>query len=250
MNLVTTDVESKSSKNGAGAAMRQKAGFVALLWLLFVFCRILSWTWRIRVVGMDRRRRGAALGAGRTCLLASFHENAVGGLLSHIGQKICLMVSQSKDGELVAFIGERFGYKSVRGSSSRGGKAVRDAMVDAVNLGYMGAITVDGPRGPRRILKNGIADISKKTQTAIVPISCVGKSAWILRKTWDQTRIPKPFSRVLVHYGEPVLVPEDATQSQFQSALDQLTSSMNTDDEFVRLRFEELWRHGQRQSLE
>ena len=162
-------------------------------------------------------------------------------MLTHSGQNICTMVSQSKDGEIVAFIGTKIGLTAVRGSSSRGAKAVRDAMVDAVRSGMIGAITVDGPRGPRRVLKNGIADIARKTGAPVVPTTCIGDSMWVLKKTWDQTRIPKPFARVIVHYGEPISVPGDAQEEQFTEYLGKITDAMNRDDELVRLRFDEFW---------
>ena len=151
------------------------------------------------------------------------------------------MVSQSKDGEFAAFVAQKFGMTAVRGSSSRGSKAVRDGMVDAVKAGFIGAITVDGPRGPRRILKSGIVDIARKTGAPVIPTTCVGDSMWVLRKTWDQTRIPKPFARVIVHYGEGVFVPKDARDEQFTEFLGRITDSLNCDDDLVLLRFEELW---------
>ena len=113
--------------------------FQLLLWGLYVFCRVLSATWRIRVSGMDRRRRAVASGRTNGILIASFHENAAAGVLSHQGQPICQMISRSKDGEMVAFIGEKMGYLPIRGSSSRGAKEARDAMVAAVAAGHIGA---------------------------------------------------------------------------------------------------------------
>ena len=215
--------------------------FQLMLWCLYVFCRVLSATWRIRVSGMDRRRRAVASGRTNGILIASFHENAAAGVLSHQGQPICQMISRSKDGEMVAFIGEKMGYLPIRGSSSRGAKEARDAMVAAVAAGHIGAITVDGPRGPRRVLKNGIVDIARKTGAPVIPTTCVGSNMWILNKTWDQTRIPKPFSKILVHYGEPIIVPANTKDDQFLGYTNKLTLELNQNDDLVRLRFKELW---------
>ena len=215
--------------------------FEITLWILYIVCRVLSATWRVRVVGMDRRRRAVAMSRTGGVLIASFHENAAAGILSHSGQKICTMVSHSKDGEIVAFITEKIGMTAVRGSSSRGSKEVRDAMVETVKAGTNGAITVDGPRGPRRVLKNGIVDIARKTGAPVLPTTCVGDPTWVLSKTWDKTRIPKPFARLLVHYGEPILVPADTKDEGFQGYLTTIGDAMGRDDDLVRLRFEELW---------
>jgi lysophospholipid acyltransferase (LPLAT)-like uncharacterized protein len=212
-----------------------------MVWMLYIVCLVLKFTWRVRVVGLDRRRMAVSESPSKSFLLATFHENAVAGLLTHVGQNICVMASQSKDGEIVAFVCDKIGLKTVRGSSSRGGKDARDGMIDELLAGFSGAITVDGPRGPRRVPKNGIADIARKTGVPVVPISCVADSAWILNKTWDKTRIPKPFARVIVFYGEPIKVPKDLEGEHFQGALSVIAQSLIRDDDVVGLRFDELW---------
>jgi len=219
----------------------QSIAFKMMLWTLYIMCRLLSLTWRIRFVGMDRRRMATGTSPTNSFLLASFHENAFTGVLSHPGQNICNMVSRSKDGEITDFIMKKLGLSTVRGSSSRGGKEVRDAMVRKVCSGVIGAITVDGPRGPRRVLKNGIVDIARKSGAPILPLTSYGQNSWILRKTWDQTRIPKPFSRIIIYYGEPVYVPRDTRDEQFSQYLTRITDILNQDDDLVRLRFSELW---------
>ena len=227
--------------NTSDTAAKRPLSFELTLWLIYIFCFILKSTWRVRVMGMDRRRMATNSSPTKSFLIASFHENAIAGILCHSDQKICTMVSQSKDGEIVAFVGSKIGLTSVRGSSSRGGKAVRDNMIEVVKSGMIGAITVDGPRGPRRVLKNGIADISRKTGAPVVPTTCVGDSVWVLGKTWDQTRIPKPFSRVIVYYGAPITVARDGTEDQFKDYLAKIGDALTRDDDLVRLRFDEFW---------
>ena len=212
-----------------------------LMWVLYIVCRLLSSTWRIRFVGMDRRRMTVGASPTGSFLIGIFHENVVTGLLSHENHQICNMVSQSKDGEIVDFIVRKYGLTTVRGSSSRGGKAVREAMIEQVQAGVIGAIAVDGPRGPRRVLKNGIVDIARKTGAAIVPVTSYGQNNWILKKTWDQTRIPKPFSKIIIYYGEQIFVPKDAKDDQFNEYLTKIADVMNRDDDLVRLRFDDLW---------
>jgi len=212
-----------------------------LMWVLYIVCRLLSSTWRIRFVGMDRRRMTVGASPTGSFLIGIFHENVITGLLSHENHQICNMVSQSKDGEIVDFIVRKYGLTTVRGSSSRGGKAVREAMIEQVQAGVIGAIAVDGPRGPRRVLKNGIVDIARKTGAPIVPVTSYGQNNWILKKTWDQTRIPKPFSKIIIYYGEPIFVPKDAKDEQFNEYLTKIADVMNRDDDLVRLRFDDLW---------
>lgn len=219
--------------------------FRLMLWAIYILLFILKSTWRVRIIGMDRRRMATDSSPTKSFLLATWHENASAGVLTHPGQNICVMVSRSKDGEIVDFIARKLGLPSVRGSSSRGSKEVRDGMMEAILAGASGAITVDGPRGPRRVPKNGVVDIARKTGVPVIPITCVGESTWVLRKTWDQTRIPKPFSRVIIHYGQPIKVPKDTQDEHFKTVLANLQESLNRDDDLVNLRFDELWRGAQ-----
>jgi hypothetical protein len=215
--------------------------FKLTLWAIYILVRLLSLTWRKRFVGMDRRRMAVAASPTGTFVIGSFHEYAFTGVLSHPNQNICNMVSKSKDGDMTDFLMKKLGLSTVRGSSSRGGKDVRDQMVAVIKNGMHGAITVDGPRGPRRVLKNGIVDIAKKTGAPILPLTSYGESAWVLRKAWDQSRIPKPFSKVLIYYGEPTFVPKDIESEQFAIYVSKITDILNKDDDLLRLRFKELW---------
>ena len=235
--MTTTDFETRSSDFATISF-----GARLILWIIFLVCRLLSLTWRVRYLGMDRRRMAVSSSPTGSFLLGSFHENTFAGVFGHANQGICCMVSRSKDGDMTSFIMDKVGISTVRGSSSRGGKEVRDAMVKKVTEGVVGAITVDGPRGPRRVLKRGIVDIARKTGAPILPLTAYGESSWILKRTWDQTRIPKPFSRVLVYYGDPIMVPRDARDEQFSGYVSKINEILNKNDDLVTLRFKDIWR--------
>jgi len=113
------------------------------------------------------------------------------------GRSGAVLTSASKDGAFLAETLRCFGAASVRGSSSRRGAAASREMVDWVNAGYDLAITPDGPRGPRYRLAPGIVRLASKTGARILPMRVDCENAWRL-KSWDQFRIPKPFSRVRV----------------------------------------------------
>jgi lysophospholipid acyltransferase (LPLAT)-like uncharacterized protein len=214
------------------------------LYVFYFLCRLLMMTWRVRVIGFDRRRRAAACHPRGSFIFACFHENASPGTLSHPGQGIACLVSHSKDGELVAFVVERIGLKAVRGSSSRGGREARDEIIDGLEEGTPVAITVDGPKGPRRVVKSGVVDVAKKSGAAIIPLACAIDRAWILRKTWDQTRIPKPFARVVIRYGEPIMVPEASEGEAFEALKLRVQEALHQDDEVCLGDFESLWSRG------
>src|SRR6185295_11991221 len=126
-------------------------------------------------------------------------------------KKIVVMVSRSKDGELVSRALNRIGYKTVRGSSSAGGREALTELTDLLRQGWGSAIIADGPRGPARVSKIGPVLASRNSG---VPMLLWGVHATpnITLKNWDQTMIPKPFAKVFLSYGGPIYVPAHASR--------------------------------------
>ncbi|SMF22724.1 lysophospholipid acyltransferase family protein [Pseudobacteriovorax antillogorgiicola] len=170
----------------------------------FIFCRLLHLTYRYQVVYEDNRQKTQVNRQKTNFMIATWHENSLAGILSHFNQGILVLISRSFDGELVSFIASRFGLGTVRGSSSKGGKEARSELENRLSAGYSAAITVDGPRGPRHQVKPGIVALLKETKVPILPMAAIAHNPWVLSKTWDKTRIPKPFSKILVLYGKPI----------------------------------------------
>ncbi len=137
-----------------------------------------------------------------------------------------VLISQHGDGRLIATAVGLLGFKSVAGSSTRGG---RRALLELIRRGRAGSdigFTPDGPRGPRHFCKEGIAVLAKKTGMPIYPFAYSVNRKWQLR-SWDGMIIPKPFSKGIVVVGEPVHVAEDEEQEsarqRIQEALDEVT---------------------------
>jgi lysophospholipid acyltransferase (LPLAT)-like uncharacterized protein len=124
-----------------------------------------------------------------------------------------LLISASFDGELIARTIERLGYETVRGSSSRAGAAGLRALANAVQQGTTGVIPGDGPRGPRYVLKPGVAKLARLTGMPIYSFYLLPQHAWVLR-SWDALLVPRPFSRVVMVWGRPVSEPQSAEQEE------------------------------------
>jgi hypothetical protein len=120
-----------------------------------------------------------------------------------------LLISASFDGELIARTIERLGYETVRGSSSRAGSGGLRALARAVQHGATAVIPGDGPRGPRYLLKPGVARLARLTGQPVNSFYLLPQRAWVLR-SWDALLVPKPFSRVVMVWGLPVSPPETA----------------------------------------
>lgn len=131
-------------------------------------------------------------------------------------RKIVVMVSRSKDGELVARSLHRLGYKTVRGSSSAGGREALGELTDLVRAGWGSAIIADGPRGPERQAKMGCVLAGRNSGAPLIPWGCHAEPSVRLRN-WDKTMIPKPFAKITVAFGEPLFVPAHASREVCES---------------------------------
>ena len=183
--------------------------------LIWFFSRLFARTARVCILGGEHLVQ--ARGASPAYIFATLHENAFAGMSLHAFQKYAVLCSLSRDGELVAQLARRLGLGAIRGSSSRGGMEARKGLLDAIRSGISPAITVDGPRGPRRVAKAGAIDAARKSGAWIIPMAAVPASRIEFSRSWDRFRFPLPFSRVVIIYMPPVVVPPDCRDDAFEA---------------------------------
>lgn len=118
-------------------------------------------------------------------------------------RRVSILTSASRDGDMVANAMAVFGFDAIRGSSSRRAVAALVGLKRALEDGQDVCLTPDGPRGPRYKIQPGAIKLAEATGAPIVPVHVQFSSAWRLG-TWDRFVIPKPFSRVLVTFAEPL----------------------------------------------
>lgn len=162
---------------------------------------------------------------------ASWHRHAIFlfYFFRNLGDRL-IMISPSLDGEMTAVIARQFGYTPVRGSSSRGGRQALQKMTDVMNKGekkYLCGTAVDGPQGPPRKLKKGMVALAKQTGALFVPMACSGDRVFTFPKAWDRTILPKPFSRMVIEFGEPVKIPQDISDDEFKSLCQKFEDKLN-----------------------
>nr|WP_240332111.1 lysophospholipid acyltransferase family protein [Sulfurospirillum tamanensis] len=117
-------------------------------------------------------------------------------------RSLAIIVSQHKDGEILAKIVSRLGIKTLRGSSSRGAVGVLKEAFRTMQQGSDVAVTPDGPRGPRHFVAEGVVALSSRNNAPIVTINCRASKVWQF-KSWDKMFLPKPFSTIEFFIGEP-----------------------------------------------
>jgi lysophospholipid acyltransferase (LPLAT)-like uncharacterized protein len=144
---------------------------------------------------------------------------------------IAVMTSESRDGEYIARIIEHFGFRAVRGSSSRGAVRALLGMHTEIEQGRVAAFTIDGPRGPMYLAKPGPVLLARNTQVPLVVFHIALERAWVLN-SWDKFMVPKPFTRAVLVTSRFMHVPKDADsaqheelQKEMQAALDRVRAT-------------------------
>ncbi|HKI69789.1 MAG TPA: lysophospholipid acyltransferase family protein, partial [Verrucomicrobiae bacterium] len=144
---------------------------------------------------------------------------------------IAALVSASRDGALLASVLKCFKVEAVRGSSSRRGSQALLELTTLAQRGYDLAITPDGPRGPRYLVREGVISLAQLTGWPIIPASTHVHTKFCL-KSWDAFQIPLPFSRCEIVFAKPIRVPRDvsdAEREQLRKQLEQTLKAITAD---------------------
>jgi len=187
--------------------------FIAFIYL---FIRAYSFTFRFKVVNEAKWQQ--RLKEGKTVLLCGWHQQFFAAI-RHFKNYACfnpgLMISQSRDGELIAGVANRTGWHTARGSSSKGGREAMSEMIRHLQYYRFGAQILDGPRGPMGDVKPGVIKMAKESGAILVPFYISSDKAWFFN-SWDRFMLPKPFSKVLLSFGDEICFEPPKTQEQFE----------------------------------
>src|SRR5215468_6834156 len=141
-------------------------------------------------------------------------------------RQIVVMTSMNRDGDAIAQCIQRLGYSAARGSSSRGGFRALGEMARAIRQGRDAAFTIDGPRGPKYVAKQGPVLLALKTGAAIFCFH-ISLQHKIQLKSWDEFQIPLPFTRALVLKAAPIWVPADASEAHLRDLHEQMQATLD-----------------------
>ena len=173
--------------------------------------RALALTWRVDFVNVEVLRSARA--ARRPGIFILWHGQLLPLLWTHRHQQVAVIISEHRDGEIIARIAQALGFRLVRGSTSRGAARALLSACQEVESGFDLAVTVDGPRGPAGVVAPGALVVAQRTGAPMLPTAAAATHAWRLR-SWDRFLVPKPFARITVAYGAPLHIeaerPRDA----------------------------------------
>ena len=190
-----------------------RLGSVVLGWL----ARLLPATWKLEVVA-GQEHAESFLADPKPVIFACWHNrlSIVGRWATRelIRRGIEIMVSLSRDGELLAQVARRTGFGVVRGSARRGGLSGLRALYRTLSRDGVSVGTApDGSVGPVYEAKPGTVMLAQISGAPILPLAGAAERCWRLG-SWDRMIIPKPFSRVTLAIGEPIRVPEKLSSEE------------------------------------
>jgi lysophospholipid acyltransferase (LPLAT)-like uncharacterized protein len=203
--------------------------------LLPLFIARLGWLY-LHVVGKTSRLHvrfhpaaRALMDGGAPCIFAFWHRYQLLMAYEHRNRGVHVLVSRSKDGELIAQALHLFGFSTARGSSTRGGATAFMSLLEALRNGGRVAVTPDGPKGPLGTVHGGVLELARKSLAPVIPIAWQGTRVKAL-SSWDRLLIPLPFSRYEVLFDAPV----PATVLSSDDAPDLLARALTAAEENVR----------------
>ena len=164
----------------------------------------------------------------KPCIYAMWHRNQMN-IYGHPNiSKLNVLVSRSKDGEMIADVIEHMGFKTIRGSKGKKGAVEASMqMISALKAGEDCAMMVDGPKGPPEVAKDGVIKLAKMAGVPVVPVSWYSTNfTWLKFPSWDGLRMPLFRTNLVNLYGKPIYVSEDddiaEKTKELQESLDNL----------------------------
>ncbi|MBI5244766.1 MAG: lysophospholipid acyltransferase family protein [Elusimicrobia bacterium] len=208
--------------------LRAAAPYLAYSYLTFV-----GKTSRVHWLGLDHVEALARF--GRPFIYAFWHQRQALFTYTHRGIDGSVLVSRSRDGEIIAETMRLSAIPCVRGSSSRRAAESAKELLDILAAGRCAGITPDGPKGPARKVKDGAVFLAMKSGCALLPITNAASRVFIVERAWDRFQLPLPFSRICVHHGTPIFVrPDDDPKKKAQELENSLNAITEEADVFVR----------------
>ncbi len=193
---------------------------------VYYFIQIYSMTFRLRIVNEEKWQD--LLKQGRPILLCAWHQqffSAIRHFKTYSKFNPGLMISQSRDGELIAAVANKTGWCTLRGSSSRGGKKAMEGMITHLKTKGLGAHILDGPTGPIGKIKAGVIKMAWESNAILVPMYTSAEHAWFFN-SWDRFMLPKPFSKVTLTFGDELYLSPDGSSIDFEAQRQLLEDTM------------------------
>lgn len=191
--------------------------------------RLLHHSCRIRVAGVEHdplswpRRPD---GTREVPIYVGWHQRMFAFFEPLGRRRVAVMISRSRDGEMVSRAAALLGFHPVRGSSTRGAVGALRGLLEVLRRRRPVGFLADGPKGPARKAKLGPVAVAADRGDPIVPVAWNADRKWVLR-SWDRYFVPKPFARVVLVFAPPVRVPRGAGRGTLEAKRRELEAALD-----------------------
>lgn len=158
-------------------------------------------------------------------IFAMYHGSMICVLDLHPRKKTTILISGSRDGEMIARAMCAFGFSVARGSSGRGGVKATFELLESAQQGNRLAFMVDGPKGPNHIVKSGVIRVASMTGLPIIPLGLAARGSWYM-KSWDSFDASSWSSPMLTIFGDPLYVPANISDEECERLREELNGQM------------------------
>jgi lysophospholipid acyltransferase (LPLAT)-like uncharacterized protein len=194
--------------------LRSDRGRRFLCWMLALYVRLVRRTGSWSVEGASIP---AAFHAANRPFIGAFWHGRLAMMPYAWNRRapFMMLISNHRDGRIIADAVRHFGIDSIAGSTTEGGPAALRNMVRQLKAGNCIGITPDGPDGPAMRASSGIVAAARLSGAPVIPVTYATRNRRIL-DTWDRFHLPFPFSRGVFLWGEAIEVPEDADAADME----------------------------------
>ncbi len=214
-----------TNKSRSGFSLGQRiilAIVPRIVWMLF---SLVGLTWRFELIseeGAEPLPYGEGVGPDIYCF---WHQCVLPCTVYFRRTHATILISQSFDGELITRTLQLFGFRAVRGSSSRGSREGLLGLKRAIERGGPAIFTADGPRGPIYRTKMGPVKLASLTGARVGAFHLEPEHAWVM-KSWDRFLVPRPFTRIVVSWSRWTYVPTDLAEGDFELKREELNAAI------------------------
>ncbi|MGD0630657.1 MAG: lysophospholipid acyltransferase family protein [Terracidiphilus sp.] len=193
--------------------------------VVWALLRLVSLTWRFEEIGEEGVSPLIGGRGARAEIFCFWHQCVLPCTVYYRSTGATILISRSFDGELITRILELFGFRAVRGSSSRGAREGLLGLKQVIESGRPAIFTADGPRGPVYQTKMGPIKLAQMTGAPIGAFHLQPEHAWTMR-SWDRFLIPRPFTRICVSWARWTRVPSDLPADRFEAKREELNAAI------------------------
>ncbi len=213
----------------------KKGDRLLLIFVPFIASRLmllLSFLLRSEIIGEEHLH--SSWQQDKRVIIPFWHDQLLLLVFGYPDKHAKLLISASNDGELLARTMKYFDQDTVRGSSSRGGRAAFRQMLNLCKEPVDIVLTPDGPRGPRHEIKDGVLQLARMSGRPVVPLAFACSNGHRF-KSWDRFLFPYPFGRGVYSYGVPLYFDK---QDDIENCRERLMIAMKANQHQAEARLE------------